>query len=176
MRNLLKHFGLFRREESGAATVEFAIIFPVIMMLFLMSIEIGVMMIRGLMLDRSIDITMRDLRLGNLSPMTYEQMKRDICRNSLIIPDCENSISLELRPATTAGFASFGDRPKCHDKSEPLKPVLEFTPGASNQLMLVSACATFNPFFPTTGLAATIRLDGSGEYALVATSAYVNEP
>jgi len=165
-----------RRDETGSATVEFVIIFPVIMTIFLMSIEIGVMMTRGMMLDRGIDITMRDLRLGNMTPMTYDQLKKEICRNSLIIPECETSISLELRPTPASGFVPTSNRPQCTDKSEEVKPVLEFTPGTSNELMLVSACATFDPVFPTTGLAATIKLDGANEYALVATSAYVNEP
>jgi len=162
--------------EDGSSTIEFVIIMPVIMTIFLMSIEVGVMMTRGLMLDRGIDITMRDLRLGNLTPMTHENLKNEICDNAMIIPECTESLSVELMPITTAGWAPTKSKPTCHDRADEIKPALEFIPGSGNELMIVSACATFNPFFPTTGLAATIRLQNSGQYAMIATSAFVNEP
>jgi len=64
----------------------------------------------------------------------------------------------------------------CVDRSADVQPVLEFDSGAANEMMLVRVCAVFDPFFPTTGLAAQMSLDSTGAYALVATSAYVNEP
>lgn len=167
---------LVRRDQRGSASIEFVILVPAIMTLFMMSIEVGMMMTRGLMLDRGIDIAMRELRLGNLSPMTHDQLKSEICKNSLIIPDCENSISVELMPINATGWTPAITRPTCYDKAEPVKPALQFTPGGANEVMIVSACVTFKPFFPTTGLAATIKLQNSGEYAMIATSAYVNEP
>lgn len=165
-----------RKSDDGSATIEFVIIFPALMTLFLMSIEVGVMMARGLMLDRGIDIAMRDLRLGAMSPMSHSQLKKAICENALIIPQCELNLSVELLPIVQQGWAPTQSRPTCYDRAEPIQPALEFTPGSSNETMIVSACATFNPFFPTTGLAATIKLQNSGQYAMIATSAYVNEP
>lgn len=176
LRILRNRFKRLRGREDGSASVEFVIIFPAIMMLLLMSVEVGVMMARGMMLDRGIDVSMRALRLGNLSPMTHDQLKVEICKNSLIIPDCEDVLSVELRPIATSGWAPTSNRPVCNDRSDNIDPVLAFQAGTANQLMLVSACATFKPFFPTTGLAATIKTDGAGEYAMIATSAFVNEP
>ena len=174
--SLRRRLTWLRGREEGSATVEFVIIFPAIMMLLLMSVEVGVMMARGMMLDRGIDVSMRTLRLGQLTPMSHDNLKNEICRNSLIIPDCEDVLAVELRPITTAGWAPTTNRPVCLDRSEDIQPVLQFQAGVANQLMLVSACAKFKPFFPTTGLAATTKTDGAGEYAMIATSAYVNEP
>lgn len=42
--------------------------------------------------------------------------------------------------------------------------------------MLVRVCALFEPFFPTTGLGMMMRYNARGDYALVATTAFVNEP
>ena len=172
----LRRFSRLIRSEGGTATIEFVFIFPVIMSLLLMSVEVGVMMARGMMLDRGIDMTMRELRLGALNPMTHDQMKKQICRHALIVPDCAESLSLELTPAAAENWTPTSSRPTCYDKAEEIKPALQFTPGSANELMIVSACATFVPFFPTTGLAATMKLQKSGEYAMIATSAYVNEP
>ncbi len=161
--------------EDGSATIEFVILFPAFMAIFLMTVETGVLMTRGVMLDRALDISMRELRLGSLSPMTTDALKTSICNNSVIIPNCENTLMLELSPISTATWApptSF----TCADRSANVQPVLEFAPGGGNQMMMVRACAVFDPFFPTSGLAAQMKLDNTGAYALVAMSAYVNEP
>jgi hypothetical protein len=47
--------------------------------------------------------------------------------------------------------------------------------GGQNQLMLVKACAIFNPIFPSTGLGLQLVRDDGG-YAVTAFSAFVNEP
>ena len=171
-----KRFRRFGKSEEGSSSVEFVILFPLVFGLFLMSAEIAIMMARSLMLDRAVDVSVRSLRLGSLTPMTHDGLKEDICNNSLIIPDCVNSLSVELIPIDVSTTDARQKQVQCADKSEDVKPVLEFQAGSANEMMLVATCATFTPYFPTTGLAAQIKLDGAGEYALVATSAFVNEP
>ncbi len=166
---------LFRRED-GNATIEFVLLFPALITLFLMVVETGVLMTRSVMLDRAVDMSMRELRLGTLTPMTAEGLKKSICDNAVIISDCKNVLTLELRPISTSTWTPLGGAATCVDRSQNIKPVLEFKPGIQNEMMLVRVCAVFDPFFPTTGLAAQIKLDSSGGYALVAMSAYVNEP
>ena len=161
--------------EDGSSTIEFVILFPAFMSIFLMTVETGALMTRGVMLDRALDISMRELRLGTLSPMTVDALKTSICKHSVIIPNCENVLMLELTPISKATWmppTSF----TCVDRSANVQPVLAFTPGSKNEMMMVRACAVFDPFFPTSGLAAQMKLDKTGGYALVAMSAYVNEP
>lgn len=164
------------RRENGNATIEFALLFPAFITLFLVVVETGLLLTRGVMLDRAVDMSMRDLRLGTLNPMTHDNLKDDICINSVIIPNCVDSLLLELRPISTTTWEPLSNDVTCVDRSEDIQPVLEFDPGQSNEMMLVRVCAVFDPFFPTTGLAAQMQLDATGAYALVATSAYVNEP
>jgi hypothetical protein len=164
------------RRENGNSTIEFALLFPAFITLFLIVVETDVMMTRGVMLDRAVDMSMRDLRLGTLNPMTHDNLKSNICAISVVIPDCENVLLLELRPISTTTWEPLTNDVTCVDRTEDIQPVLEFDAGASNEMMLVRVCAVFDPFFPTTGLAAQLNLDDSGAYALVSTSAYVNEP
>jgi len=86
------------RRENGNATIEFALLFPAFVTLFLVVVETGLLLTRGVMLDRAVDMSMRDLRLGTLNPMTHDNLKDDICNNSVIIPNCVNTLLLELRP------------------------------------------------------------------------------
>ncbi len=161
--------------EDGSATVEFVILFPAFMAIFLMTVETGVLMTRGVMPDRALDISMRELRLGSLSPMTTDALKTSICENSVVIPNCENVLMLALAPISTETWAA-PTEVTCVDRSQDVQPVLDFTSGGQNQMMIVWACAVFDPFFPTSGLAAQMKLDDTGAYALVAMSAFVNEP
>ncbi|MGJ8585980.1 MAG: TadE/TadG family type IV pilus assembly protein [Marinosulfonomonas sp.] len=174
--NLMAAIHLRWRRDNGNATIEFALLFPAFITLFLVVVETGVLLTRGVMLDRAVDMSMRELRLGTLSPMTYESLKSDICSNSVIIPNCDSTLMLELRPISTSTWEPLTNDVTCVDRSEDVQPVLEFDPGKTNEMMLVRVCAVFDPFFPTTGLAAQMQLDDTGAYALVTMSAYVNEP
>lgn len=42
--------------------------------------------------------------------------------------------------------------------------------------MFLRACAKFEPVFPTLGMGDNLVKDGAGMYALVSTSAFVQEP
>lgn len=162
--------------EDGNSTIEFVFLFPALITLFLMVVEAGILMTRGVMLDRGVDISMRNLRLGSLSPMDHDNLKLSICNNAMIIPDCLNSVLIELRPIDKTTWTPLSGATTCVDRTEDIQPVLEFSGGQANEMMLVRVCAVYDPFFPTTGLAAQMQLDASGAYHLVAMSAYVNEP
>ena len=176
LRNMAQRFKGRLTREDGNATIEFVFLFPALITLFLMVVEAGVIMTRGVMLDRGVDISMRLLRLGALVPMDHDTLKTEICNNAMIIPDCLNSVLIELRPIDKTTWTPLSGATTCIDRTEEIDPVLEFTAGVANEMMLVRVCAVYDPFFPTTGLAAQMQLDASGAYHLVAMSAYVNEP
>jgi len=164
------------RRENGNATIEFVILFPMLITIFLVVFETGLLMIRGVMLDRAVDVSMRELRLGTLTPMTQQGLKDSICSRTVIISDCGNVVLVELRKISTTTWTPLGGPTTCVDRSETVQPVLAFESGLQNEMMLVRVCAVFDPFFPGVGLAAQMQLDGNGDYALVTVSAYVNEP
>ncbi len=65
----------------------------------------------------------------------------------------------------------------CTDASKEVQPKTMFKNDAKdNELMILRACAKIKPIFPTTGLGKSIKKDGAGQYALISTSAFVQEP
>ena len=54
--------------------------------------------------------------------------------------------------------------------------MIEYKNGQENELMILRACAKISPVFPTTGLGKNVTKDGSGQFALVSISAFVQEP
>ncbi len=166
----------FHRGEEGSATIEFVIIFPVFFTFFLSTFELGMLETRHVMLDRGLDLAVRQIRLGQLEPVTQQGFKRAVCDAALIIPDCMNQIKLEMRRIDPFAWVAIPATADCVDRNDANVAAREFTPGASNNLMLIRACALFDPYFPTTGLGASLPRLSGGAYGLVSAASYVIEP
>ncbi|WP_210527948.1 TadE/TadG family type IV pilus assembly protein [Rubellimicrobium arenae] len=166
----------FLAEEEGALAIEFVILFPFVFGLFLSTFELGTVLTQQVMLDRALDMAVREVRLGRLGPVTHDALKARICRGAAIIPDCAGQIRLEMRPIDPRAWPMLPDTADCLDRGNAAAPVRTFTPGASNSLMLLRACVLVDPYFPTTGLGAALLRQGGGGFALVSTAAFVVEP
>lgn len=166
----------FRRDEEGIASVEFALMFPVVLGLFLFAVELGLLMTKQVMLEFAMDVAMRDLRLGRMEDPSSDILKDEICDRAKIIGDCRDTIMIEMRPIDTNTWVMPAAPVSCVDREEELQPVVTYNPGAQNQIMLVRACVIVEPLFPGTGLGAMLDLDANGGYGMAAISAFVNEP
>lgn len=175
-------FAKVRRSEDGSATVEFAILFPAFMMVFLASFESGLLMTRQVMLDRGLDLSVRAVRLGTTTPgpVGVDELKTMICNGAGIIPDCLQNVKVEMRPLDPfAGITNATSIPRqadCVDRDDPVIPERNFQNGTSNEMMILRVCALFDPFFPTATLGQRIATENGNAYALIATSAFVMEP
>jgi Flp pilus assembly protein TadG len=167
----------FARREAGTASIEFVVAFPVMLFIFIAAFESGLFMARYVMLDRALDMMVRDLRLGLIANPTMTNLKQEVCNHSVLIGECEDVLRLELTPIDTGTWAFPTTAVGCVDRSATVAPVLE-TPdvGGENQMMLVRACATMDMLFPTTGIGLSMPQDGAGGYYVVAQSGFVNEP
>ena len=176
----------FRRAanaEDGNASVEFVFLFPLFVVLLISAIESGLMTMRYVWLDRAVDLTVRDLRLGNLdltSPdaaTNHDLVKNQICgQGALLLPDCQNTLLLQLIQVDTNIWNVPDPNANCVDRTGVLDPLINFTSGAQNEMMIVRACYVISPLMPDFGLGARFQKDESGGVRLVASSAFVNEP
>jgi hypothetical protein len=176
MRHLLARIRRFRRREDGSATVEFVIIFPIFMFLFASCFELGTIMLRQTMLDRGIDMTVRQVRLGAVDPVNHEILKDMICDRAAILPNCQRELKLEMRSTDPRGWVPMPALADCIDQADYNLPVRTFEAGAPNQMMILRACHLFEPYFPTFGLGEFIPRQSGNSYALISTSSYVVEP
>lgn len=176
MIRLLKRLRQALRREDGTASVEFVLVIPVIMSIFMASFESGLFMTRSIMLDQAVDRTMRELRLGRLVNPTQASLKTEICSRTVIMPDCQSSILVELRPISTATWTYPDTNARCRDRAAAVEPIVDYTQGSANEIMLVRVCVVMDALFPTTGIALNMSLDSQGGYALVSTAVFTNEP
>ncbi|WP_160175159.1 TadE/TadG family type IV pilus assembly protein [Ruegeria halocynthiae] len=157
-------------------TVEFVILFPLYIFFILGVIEYSLVTIQKAMLDRSMDLVVRDIRLGiNLEDTKHDTIKDAICDEMVVMRACSDNLLLEMIVQDPRGNMNFPAEPTCVDRAEEVQPVTKFQNGGSNALMIMRACAKFDPLFPTTAMGRSVSGD-DGLITLTATTTFVQEP
>lgn len=179
MLNLRPKLNRFCSDENGYSTAEFVIVATTFLTAFFWTFETGLIMTKQMMLERSLDMTVRDFRLHSVPPSKlasetmYEWAKRKTCENALVFKDCEANLHLEMDafdPAT--GYAKDY---KCVDREEnDLNPLGAFAPNQRSEVMYIRACIRIDPMMPN-GIALFPGVNDEG-IPLVADTAFVNEP
>jgi len=164
------------RREDGTATIEFVIVTPMVIMIFMASIEAGFYMIRHVMLERGVDMVMREFRLGRLGTVDQDELRDLICDATPIMNDCQSILKVALEPVDTATWTMPVQPATCVDRGAVIENDPIFLPGASNQIMVIRVCAIQDPIFPSTGVGLELRADSEGGYQLIAATVFVNEP
>lgn len=163
------------RDEAGAATIEFVVIFPAIMFFVLAYVEIAVFEVRAVMLKRGVDIAIREVRLGLMNDPSHDKLKDRICEHGFLLTNCADWLLVELQPIRRN--QPFPSHPaSCVDRASEMAPVVAFDPGKRGEIMLVRACMVMDPLFPGTGIGAGLEKDASGGYRLFTQTAFLNEP
>lgn len=181
----------FVAEERGTASIEFLFVVPIITMIFFASFESSLFMIRNVMLDRSVDIVVREVRLGTLAidpndlSASAEILKEEICATSSLngdLQECIDSMMVWMQPINTATFDMPTVPVNCVDKttdpaSRPPPTPGDFEFGTDNDIVLMRICLKQEPMLPTTIVGAgLIEGEADGNYALTTTTTFVIEP
>ncbi|MBB96848.1 MAG: pilus assembly protein TadE [Rhodobacteraceae bacterium] len=175
-RRTLTFLRRFRRSERGAATIEFVITFPALLMMLASAVDLGFISLRHSMLESAMDQVVRDIRLGTGSAPQHDDIKLQICERAGFIDDCNNSLRLEMIQVDPQNWQSPDPDADCTDKSQEVSPVRNFVNGLDNELMIMRACVKVDPVFANFGLGANMVKDGAGQYSLVSSTAFVQEP
>lgn len=167
----------FRGGEAETTSVEFVIMFPLVILLMCFAFEAGVLSTRQALLERATNLSVRELRLRPADPPSYAEMVQLICRNALIIPDCENALHIELTAVDTETWDVAPNPVACRDRDNDYTPQIVYDDaGGGDRMMLLRVCAVFRPLFPTAGLGAALAKVSESDYALVAANLFVSEP
>lgn len=171
-----KRLRLFKRDEKGLAAVEFAMFLPIYLGLFFWAAELGIVMMKSVMLDHALDVAMRDLRLGTMVDPSQEKLKEEICARTTIIGNCMDQLMIELRSIPTNTWAMPNTPVTCVNNDEEIQPVVTFTPGRQHEIMLVRACMVIPVLFPSMTFGSYMTTDSTGGIGISSISAFVNEP
>lgn len=166
----------FAREENGTSSIEFLFVFPIIFTTFVATFESGYFTMRYVMLDRALDLSVRELRLGMINAPIRDNIKTSICNKPQLIADCMNALTIELTQINTNTWIFPTGPVLCRDRGAAPPPLAEPLLGVQNQIMLIRACLAAEPMFPGAIIAANMNRNSVGDYFVTAVSAYVNEP
>ena len=165
----------FRRDEEASATIEFVMLVPLVMWIVFSVIESGWLSTQQTMLNRGLNLAVRDLRLGRRPNPTADEIKQDICNYAGILRNCMANLTLELAEVSNpiGGLTAV-----CVDRSVSVAPVVVFDPGShlNQDIMIARACYVVDPLIPGAGFGAALPKDSTGGFHMVAFSAFVNEP
>jgi Flp pilus assembly protein TadG len=176
MQRFRKIFRPFRRDERGLASVEFALFLPVYLGLFSWAAELGIVMIKSVVLDHALDVSMRELRLGLVTDPTQDKLKEAICSRASILGRCQDQLMIELQPISTTTWAMPTTPVTCVNNDEEIQPVVSFDPGRQQELMIVRACIIIPVLFPSMNFGRQLFTDSSGGIGIASVSSFVNEP
>lgn len=175
---LLKHIVRFLRREDATATMEFVILFPIIMILFIASFETSMIMTRQVMMERTLDQAVRILRLAQGLTISPNDIRDAICDNTAMLPNCTELLTVDLQRVDRATYAMPGDNDICATRGEETvaHPSNTFNVGVDNDIMLVRVCLIIDRLVPFSGYGLNLTRDDSGSMHMTAASIFVNEP
>lgn len=171
----------FARREKGTATLEFCIMFPIVLLLFVGVFENALILTRQVMLERALDNSVRLLRLTTNENVSPSDIRGHICSNTLVISNCQQLLVVDLREIDQATYALPGEDTLCVEADGlTVNPDNQYDPrrgdGIENELMLIRVCAQVTTFLPHSGFGLTLTRDDLGFLHMVAASIFVNEP
>jgi len=169
-------FCKYLKREDGNSTIEFVIMFPLVLMIFMSMFEAAMITARQAMLERALDITMRGVRITTGSAPSADAIRAKICNLGTILPDCNTTLIMEMTPVAPPDFDMPDYRIPCINRDQLPAPVTTFTQGVGNQLMVVRACYVVDPVFPLSGAGLGLSRAEDGGYQIVSASAFVAEP
>lgn len=165
----------FVRNEDGTSTIEFMMVLPAAMFFGAASYEVGNVGVRQMMLERAVDVTVREVRIGNMINPTHGSLKQAICDAALIIPNCVANLTLDMERKNPRQWEALSNSGPCINTAADADAVLEWSSVGNNDLMVLRACADVDALIPGNGIG-TLLTGGDGDYDIVATSSYVVEP
>ena len=168
---------LFGNEE-GVTAVEFALVGPIMLGMIFSAIELGLLLTKIALLDNATGQISRTIYTGAASNgvVTQKQLVDEICYTISIIDDgCSENLAIELTPITD--FHSIPNTgAACIDSDEPIKPTVNYDPGASNNIVYMRVCLTSQVYTPGIGFGLQLPKTGNGKIQIVSSLAFSNEP
>lgn len=165
-----------RNEDGSAHTIEFVLWVPLFLVMIIATIEMGALTMRHTQLERALDTTVREVRLGTGQDLSHAALKQTICDNATLLVNCESTLQLEMLPLDLRNWSNPPSDVDCSDTSQAVNPARQFDAGQDNQLMYLRACYKYNPVAPTGVLAGSLYTDDQGYARIVSFSAFVQEP
>ncbi|HXJ02965.1 MAG TPA: TadE/TadG family type IV pilus assembly protein [Micropepsaceae bacterium] len=180
MRRLLA--GLSRKEKSGSAAIEFAMVAPIFFLLTFAILETSLVFFADMILDNAVIDTSRLIRTGQAQNqnVTQDQFRTDVCNEVKVMLSCDPAkLLIDVRSFTNFGTTNF---PPALDANGNLNPNLNaYQPGGSSQgggnaIVSVRVMYVWQLYTPLFAQYFENMGKGSGQRLIGFSAAFKNEP
>lgn len=157
----------FRRDQRGAAAVEFAFVAPMVIVLLVATIEIGVMEVMSNNLDAAVMVAARKIRTGASDrPTSNTAFVNMICANMV-----DSAANCRARLATSVQkVSSFANA----QSAVAATPSGQFDAGGAGDIIVIEATYTWPLVLPM--YAGSFQLAGPNQARLDTRATFRNEP
>ena len=175
---LRSHLRAFWKDEAATATLEFVIVFPLLMIVFIASFETALILTRQVMLERTLDMSVRVLRLAQGVITDADTVRDTMCANTSLLPDCETLLTIDLQVIDRTSYDMPSNDEVCAGRGEDIiiAPDNEFEVGGDNEFLLIRTCLVVDRILPFSGFGLNLTRDDSGGLHMMASTIFVNEP
>lgn len=167
-----------RRQQSGAATIEFAVVGSLFLTILLSIVEAGLLVTRMSLLDNATAQAARMVYTGAATggKVTKDDIEAYICEQvQPFFSTCIDHINIELTPIDRLGDIPAEDA-ACRDSDVDIEPSVKYTPGASNTTIYMRACLVTDVVTPGLGLGLALTKTENNKFQLISAIAFQNEP
>ncbi len=164
-------------DRKGSAAVEFALVSPVFFAFLFSLFEAGLLFTRIAVIEDATQDVSRQIYTGaaQAGGLTQADIATMICNGTAGFISCTDSIEVEVQ--TVTGFNALPTTDAvCDESGDAINPTTAFNPGATQEIVFVRVCVTVPLFTPGLGLGLALPKTAGGNYAIVSSLAFVNEP
>ncbi|MGV6820438.1 MAG: TadE/TadG family type IV pilus assembly protein [Parvularcula sp.] len=167
----------FRRNSSGVAALEFAIVGPIFLAMCFAVFEASYYLFTVATVNAASENAARLIRTGQAqdSGMSRDGFFDVVCSVTKSIGDCDKSLSVEVtRYKDFAALAADTSEATCADKGSDAVQGLSFSPGDRREIIRVRVCYLFKSISPGIGL--DLQKTADGRRKIISTVIFRNEP
>ncbi|UWQ96593.1 hypothetical protein K3728_05000 [Rhodobacteraceae bacterium M385] len=168
----------FWKDETATATLELVIVFPLLMIVFIAAFETAMILTRQIMLERTLDMSVRVLRLAQGVITDADTVRDTMCANTNLLPNCETLLTIDLQLIDRTSYDMPSNDEVCANRGNDIviAPDNEFQVGADNDFLLIRTCLIVDRILPFSGFGLNLTRDDSGGIHMMASTIFVNEP
>lgn len=166
------------RDESATATMELVIMFPLMMIVFIAAFESAMILTRQIVLERTLDMSVRVLRLAQGVITDADEVRDSMCANTSLLPNCDELLTIDLQLVDTDTYDMPSNDQVCAGRGNNIviAPDNTFDIGSSNDFLMIRTCLVVDRILPFSGFALNLTRDDSGGLHMMATTIFLNEP
>ncbi|HEY1629794.1 MAG TPA: TadE/TadG family type IV pilus assembly protein [Rhizomicrobium sp.] len=165
-----------KRDKSGSAAIEFAVIAPVLFLFLMGTIETGVIYFASSTLQNATDDAARQVRTGQGSGFTIAQFKTQVCSEMtgfISASTCSSTLQVDVRQFSDFSSSSY---PSVTNNDGSLNTANMSYPGSLQPCQVVLV-RTYYPWSIMTPLMQPLLQNmPGGKYLLSAAAAFRSEP